>query len=133
MDMSDNRHVVSHKNGWAVRTEKNKRASRVFNFKGEALHYAREASRKNNVCMIVHDREGRIESFDCMPEVGNQHIVPKLGGWAVLSAGADEITNIYLWKKDAIDLAEDIARRNDVCVVLHDDNGKIENKTCPGR
>lgn len=56
-------HVVANFNGgWSVRREGSDRAQRVFNTQKEAIEYARNLSKKERNDLIVHSKNGRIQS-----------------------------------------------------------------------
>jgi len=75
-----NEHIFHRENGWAVKAAGSERPSSIFETRGEAVDYARELAKKHNVCMVVHDEEGKfeealvhsedgkIESKECSPE-----------------------------------------------------------------
>lgn len=54
-------HVIKRGNRWAVRREKGKRASKVFDTKGEAVVFAQNME-ANRFHVIVHDERGRVEA-----------------------------------------------------------------------
>lgn len=51
-------HVVPHPEGWAVRKEDAKQATRTFGTKQEAEDRARELAEKQNTDLVLHDAEG---------------------------------------------------------------------------
>lgn len=55
-------HVLPHVKGWAVKKDKAKRASNVFNKKMEAVSRARNMAKKNNSSLIIHRKTGSIRS-----------------------------------------------------------------------
>ncbi len=58
-----NLHVVPHPEGWAVRREHAERASIVLETKEDARNRALEIARNDGVNVILHDDNGRIESY----------------------------------------------------------------------
>ena len=63
--MKINTHVVPHEEGWALKREGSKRASRVFERKVDALRYAVKDMKKQS-CVYVHGRDGRIRDVRCI-------------------------------------------------------------------
>ena len=67
--MDSHKHVVPRENGWAVKKEHGKKASRNFESKEQAVDYAMETAKNQGVCVVVHDHKGKFKEFDCEPEV----------------------------------------------------------------
>lgn len=67
-------HVVKHDEGWAVRREGAERASSVHGTKAEAMEQARDQGRRENVEVVEHGRDGRIQGSD---SYGNDPCPPK--------------------------------------------------------
>lgn len=67
----------------------------------------------------------------------NQHVVKHSGGWAVKGAGNNRATKVTETQKEAIDIAENIARNQKSDTKIHGRNGKIRagnsygNDPCP--
>lgn len=59
-----NQHVVPHKDGWAVKGTGNKRATKITETKTEATKLAREISQNQASELIIHGKNGRIQSRD---------------------------------------------------------------------
>ncbi|MBV1881263.1 MAG: DUF2188 domain-containing protein [Pseudomonadales bacterium] len=55
----------------------------------------------------------------------NQHVVKHPEGWAVKGAGNSKATKVTKTQKEAIGLAEDIARNNKSDTKIHGRDGKI--------
>lgn len=64
MNSKRNQHVVPHAGGWAVRGEGAERASGVYDTKDEATAAARGIARNQGTELVVHGRDGRIQSKD---------------------------------------------------------------------
>lgn len=69
-----NIHVVPHPEGWAIKREGAERASRVTETKKEAVDYARQQARQDGVELIIHKKDGTIQSRDSH---GNDPYPPK--------------------------------------------------------
>lgn len=54
-------HVVSHEDGWAVKTEDAKKPSEVFDKKDEAVKRAKEIADNKGTQVIVHKKDGSIQ------------------------------------------------------------------------
>jgi hypothetical protein len=74
--VSDKRdiHVVPHPEGWATRTEGAERAGRVYDTKNEALEHGRDQARREQVELVIHRKDGRIQDSD---SYGNDPNPPK--------------------------------------------------------
>ena len=55
----------------------------------------------------------------------NQHVVPHLDGWAVIGAGNTKATKVTRTQKEAIVVAEEIARNQRSDTKIHGTDGKI--------
>ncbi len=55
-----NQHVVTHREGWAVKSEGAERATKVVPTQGEAIGIAREIALNNNAEVVIHGRDGQI-------------------------------------------------------------------------
>lgn len=72
--MGKNKHVVPHKNGWAVKAEGNKQASSVHSTQKEAIKQARQEAWSNRSELFIHGKDGRIRERDSH---GNDPFPPK--------------------------------------------------------
>ena len=129
--MEGNQHIVPASEMWGVRPAGGRKSSRRFEQRGQAIEYAKELAVRHNVCMVVHDKEGKFESFDCKPEIKSQHVVLKDGSWAVIAEGGKEISGLFNSKGSAMAHAYDIATRHNVCMLVHDRDGNFQSVTCP--
>ncbi|UZW58922.1 DUF2188 domain-containing protein [Lysobacter enzymogenes] len=57
-------HVVPHPDGWAVKREGAERASSVHERKADAGEAGRDLARKDEVELVIHRRDGRIQDSD---------------------------------------------------------------------
>jgi hypothetical protein len=55
----------------------------------------------------------------------NQHVVKHPEGWAVKGAGNSKATKVIATQKEAIQIAEGIARNQESDTKIHGTNGKI--------
>lgn len=55
----------------------------------------------------------------------NQHVVPRDNNWAVVGAGNSRATRITSTQKEAIGIAENIARNQHSDTKIHGTNGQI--------
>lgn len=55
----------------------------------------------------------------------NQHVVKHPEGWAVKGAGNSKATKVTVTQKEAIQVAEDIARNQKTDTKIHGINGRI--------
>jgi hypothetical protein len=60
----------------------------------------------------------------------DEHIVKKKDGWAVRAAGSERSTKIFPTRAEAIDFGKNIAKKHNVCMVVHDEIGKFEEFDC---
>lgn len=67
----------------------------------------------------------------------NQHVVPHQNGWAVKGAGNSKATRVVSTQKEAIQIAQDIARNQQSDTKIHGRDGRIRagnsygNDPCP--
>lgn len=64
MSNKRNQHVVPHSEGWAVRGAGSQRATEVFDTKAEAVHRGREIAQNQQTELVIHGRDGVIQSSD---------------------------------------------------------------------
>lgn len=57
----DYQHVVPHNGQWAILREGNEKVSHVYDTKEEALKKAKEMGQNENVRVIVHKKDGKIQ------------------------------------------------------------------------
>lgn len=69
-----NQHVVPHPDGWAIKAEGSKRATKVIATKEEAIAIARQIARNQGSELFVHGKDGKIQSRDSH---GNDPYPPK--------------------------------------------------------
>jgi uncharacterized protein YdaT len=62
--MGKNQHVVPSQGKWAVKGEGNKRASSVHDTQRGAAEAAKEIAKNQNSEVLIHGRDGRIQSKD---------------------------------------------------------------------
>ena len=58
------RHVVPHKGGWANKKGGSERATSIHDTKREAEQAAREQSRREGSELVIHGKDGAIQSKD---------------------------------------------------------------------
>ena len=58
--VKNNQHVVTHKQGWAVKSVGALRATRVVPTQAEAIDVAKRIAQNNNSEMFIHGRDGKI-------------------------------------------------------------------------
>jgi hypothetical protein len=62
----------------------------------------------------------------------NQHVVKYGNGWAIKGAGNSKVTKVTNTQKEAIKIANEIARNQKSETVIHGRNGKIRDKNSYG-
>lgn len=55
-----------------------------------------------------------------------QHVVPRGDQWAVLPQGAEKATKLFETKQDAFEAARETARANDTMLVVHRQDGTVQ-------
>jgi hypothetical protein len=55
------------------------------------------------------------------------HVVPKSGGWVVTASGADQPTQQFTRKEDAVQFGESVAKRKRTGLIIHGRDGKIQD------
>ena len=72
--MGKNQHVVPRGNGWAVKGERNQRATSLHPTQKDAIERAREIARNQKSELVIHRRDGRIRDKD---SYGNDPCPPR--------------------------------------------------------
>lgn len=62
----------------------------------------------------------------------NQHVIPHNDNWAVKGEGNEKVTKIFDKKQDAIDFAKDVAKNQKSELIIHKQDGSIQNKNSFG-
>jgi hypothetical protein len=62
----------------------------------------------------------------------NQHVVKHDSGWAVKGAGNEKPTKVTQTKKEAIAIGKDIAKNQKSELIIHGQDGKIQEKNTYG-
>jgi len=60
----------------------------------------------------------------------DKHVVPRENGWDVKTAGKKKASRVFSNRGEALDYAHHIATKHQACMVIHDDQGKFENREC---
>ena len=63
MAKQKNEHVVPKNKKWAVRREGSEKASKLFVTQSEAMNYAGNIAKKDDVSMVVHKHNGEFKNF----------------------------------------------------------------------
>ena len=69
-----NQHVVPHGNQWAVKGEKNERATKIVDTQTEAIKIARDIAINQKSELVIHRPNGQIRDKDSH---GNDNFPPK--------------------------------------------------------
>lgn len=64
MSSKRNQHVVPHQDKWAVRGAGAERATEIFDRKSEAVGRAREIAQNQHTELVIHGKDGQIQSKD---------------------------------------------------------------------
>lgn len=62
----------------------------------------------------------------------NQHVVKHKDGWAIKGAGNEKATKVTDTKKEAIAIAKEIAKNQSSELIIHGQNGQIQEKNTYG-
>lgn len=57
-------HIVPHSDGWATKKEGAERAGGVYDTKAEAMSRGREQAKREQVELVIHGRDGKIQDSD---------------------------------------------------------------------
>jgi len=68
-----------------------------------------------------------------MPKGKDQHVVPHNGSWGVRGAGNSRVTVATDTKKEAMKIGREIAQNQGSELVIHGENGRIQQKDSHGR
>ena len=58
------------------------------------------------------------------------HVAPKEGDWGVRLAGGELDPDVFTTRGEAIEFGKEIAREQNVCLVVHSQDGKFEEFDC---
>ncbi len=62
----------------------------------------------------------------------NVHVVPHSTGWAVRIEGNERVSSLHSTKQQAMEIARNRARDDEVELVIHGRNGQIQDKDSYG-
>lgn len=57
-------HVIPHDGGWATKKEGAERAGGVYDTKAEALEHGRDQAKRDQVELVIHGKDGKIQDSD---------------------------------------------------------------------
>ena len=57
-------HVVPHDGGWATKKEGGERAGGLYDTKAEALKHGRDQAKREQVELVIHGKDGKIQDSD---------------------------------------------------------------------
>lgn len=63
-------------------------------------------------------------------EIGSKHVVPREEGWGVKPAGGERAIKIFPSRGEAVEFAKELAKKHDVCMVVHDEESKFQKFNC---
>jgi hypothetical protein len=130
-EKTGHKHILPTREGWVVRAAGSEQSSKIFQSREEAVRYAKQIAVQHNICIVIHDEEGKFEDFHCQPDVKNQFVMKKEQGWAVIAEGGNEVEKIFNRKGEAMAYAYDFAKKHNVCMLIHDKEGNFKSKACP--
>lgn len=58
-------------------------------------------------------------------KLDNKHVVPRKEGWGVIDADGKKASKVFPTKSEALAYAKDLAKRHNVFMVVHDEDGKF--------
>lgn len=61
----------------------------------------------------------------------HQHVVPHNGNWGILREGNEKASHVYDKKTKALEKAKEMGQKEDVRVVVHKEDGEIEENLIP--
>lgn len=64
-----------------------------------------------------------------MTKQKDEHVVPRKLGWAVRREGSEKVSKLFVTQKEAMNYAGNIAKKDDVNMVVHKHNGEFKNFT----
>jgi uncharacterized protein YdaT len=62
--LEEAQHVVSHEDGWAVKSSNAKRASNVFDKKQDAIHRAKEIAKNKGTSLKIYKKDGTLQKAE---------------------------------------------------------------------
>lgn len=70
---------------------------------------------------------GKIDLTTIRHVVRALHVVPQSDGWVVTASGADQPTQQFARKEDAVQFGESVAKRKRTSLIIHGRDGKIQD------
>jgi len=67
-----------------------------------------------------------------MSKSKNQHVVPHNGDWAVKKEGSERATTVVATQKEAIERAKEVAKNQNVELLIHGRDGRIRERESYG-
>ncbi|MBN1860643.1 MAG: DUF2188 domain-containing protein [Candidatus Thermoplasmatota archaeon] len=61
---------------------------------------------------------------------GHKHILPTHEGWVVRAAGLEQASRIFQSREEAVRYSKEVAVEHNVCIVIHDEEGELEDFHC---
>ena len=62
-----------------------------------------------------------------MAKQRDEHVVPRNHGWAVRREGSEKVSKLFLTQSEAMNYAGNIAKKDEVNMVVHKHNGEFKN------
>jgi hypothetical protein len=60
----------------------------------------------------------------------HEHVVPREDGWAVKVADGERASRVFESREEAIEYAKELAKKHNVCMVVHDEKAKFKDFVC---
>jgi hypothetical protein len=70
---------------------------------------------------------GKIDLTKIRHVIRALHVVPKSRGWVVTASGADQPTQQFSRKEDAVQFGESVAKRKKTSLIIHGRDGKVQD------
>lgn len=116
-------------NKWMIKKDDAKRASFGFMDQSEAEEKAKSLAQELSAKLIIKNPEGGIDKevhFEAPVKRANQHVIKQKNLWVVKSEGARGASHKYASKNDAIEKAKEIAREQSTLMVVHKNDGRVQ-------
>jgi uncharacterized protein YdaT len=126
-------HLVPHPKGWALISEDGLLVYFIQLSKNEALSKARCLAKNNKLKLYIHSLAGNIndsESFVVNTPISGpeQHLVSEGECWAIKHKGAEKPSFVFETKREAFRKAKWLAQKVHSRLVIHNQQGDIEQR-----
>lgn len=126
-------HLVPHPKGWALISEDATSVYFTISSKNDALSKARSYAKNQKLRLYIHSLSGSINDSESFvvnrPVIGpDQHLVSEGDCWAIKTKAAEKPSLVFESKREAFRKAKWLARRVQSSLIIHNQQGDVEQR-----